>query len=115
MPVVTEQAGNTVIACLSGRVEGGVSAAEFQETLQEAITPTSQAMVLDFEHLDYISSAGLRAIAIVLNDTRRKGVRLLACQMTTPVRAVFEVSGFDQLIAVHQTRDQAFQAATEEK
>ena len=115
MPVAAEQEGNTVIAHLSGRVEGGTSATEFQEALQGAIGPTSQAMVLDFEHLDYISSAGLRAIAILLNDTRKRGVRLLACRMKAPVRAVFEVSGFDQLIRVHETRDQAFQAATEVK
>ena len=34
--------------------------------------------------------------------------------MTLPVRKVFEMSGFDQLIGVHESREEACQAAREE-
>ena len=114
MGITTEREGDTVIAQLSGRVEGGTSAAQFQEDLQNVISAGSQGMVLDFGELAYISSAGLRAIAIVLNNTRETGIRLEACEMTPPVRKVFEMSGFDQLIRVHESREEACRAAREE-
>ena len=114
MGVTTTREGDTVIAKLSGRVEGGTSATTFQDDLQNAISAGSQGMVLDFGELTYISSAGLRAIAIVFNSTKEIGIRLEACEMTLPVRKVFEMSGFDQLIGVHESREEACRAAREE-
>ena len=111
MTVNTEREGDTIIASLSGRVEGGTSAAEFQEDLQSLAGQEARAVVLDCRELAYISSSGLRAIAILLNDTEEQGMRLEACEMTLPVRKVFEMSGFDQLIGVHDTREEACRAA----
>ena len=42
------------------------------------------------------------------------GIRLEACEMTLPVRKVFEMSGFDQLIGVHESREEACRAVREE-
>ena len=50
MGVTTTREGDTVIAKLSGRVEGGTSATTFQEDLQNAISAGSQGMVLDLRN-----------------------------------------------------------------
>ena len=110
MEIKTDREGTTVIARLSGRVEGGTVAQQFQEELQQAINPGDQRVVLDCQELAYISSAGLRAIAIVLNHAQETGVQMDACTMTPPVRKVFEMSGFDQLMGVHETLEEARRA-----
>ena len=111
MEVNTEREGDTIIASLSGRVEGGTSATQFQEDLQAIAAQAPPAVVLDCRELAYISSSGLRAIAILLNETEGNGGRLEACEMTLPVRKVFEMSGFDQLSGVHETLEEACRAA----
>ena len=107
----TEREGQTIIVSVKGRIEGGSSATQFQEELQQAIGQDDRGMVLDCQELAYISSAGLRAIAIVINRVQDAGIRLEACRMNPPVRKVFEISGFDQLIGVHETREEACRAA----
>ena len=107
MEVTIQRDGTIVIAHIDGRVEGGTSATAFQESLQEAIEADDQGMILECSHLDYISSAGIRAIAIVLNDTKARGMTLDACQLTPPVRKVFDVIGFNQLMSIHETLEEA--------
>ena len=50
---------------LSVRVEGridGANARQFEEAVRTAIEDGDRAVILDFEQLVYISSAGLRAV-----------------------------------------------------
>ena len=78
MEINTERDGATLIARTVGRVDG-TNAAEFQDALKNVIAPEDQAVILDFEDLSYISSAGLRVILLTAKDMRTANVKLAVC------------------------------------
>ncbi len=115
MEITAKRDGTTLVASLNGRIEGGSSAAGLHEDLKQAVGPEDQALVLDCADLSYISSAGLRIVAITINEARARGMGLAACAMIPPVKSVFEISGFNQLIDLHDTLDGALAAMRNRK
>ena len=102
----------TVIARAEGRIDSG-SAQEFQAALENVIQPEDKALVIDFEHVSYISSAGMRVILLTAKTLQRQGGQLALCSLTEPIREVFKISGFDNIIAIHETRADATAAVSQ--
>ncbi len=111
MAINIERDGGTVIAKIDGRLDGA-NAQEFQGDLTGAIEDSDRAVILDFENLSYISSAGLRVILITAKALRRQDAELAVCSLSDPIREVFEISGFDQIIPVRDTQADAIAAIT---
>jgi anti-anti-sigma factor len=109
MEVNAERAGATLIAKTGGRVDG-TNATEFQDALKDVIASDDQAVILDFEELSYISSAGLRVILLTAKDMRTANVKFAVCSLSQSVRDVFTISGFDQIIDIHDDQQTALSA-----
>ena len=107
MDVSVARNGSMVIASVEGRLEGPGMADTLLHSLDDAFAPEDSSLIVDLEAVTYISSAGLRIIAIMLNRTRRAGAQLLVCGCSASVREVFSTSGFDQLVRVMGTLDDA--------
>ena len=102
----------TLIAKLDGRLEGR-SSLSLQKTLEEEIKPTDKALILNMENLSYISSSGLRVVAIMFNRSKATGMRLAICSMSDSITKVFTISGFHMLIPVFDTQEEARASVTE--
>ena len=109
MAINIERDGGTVIAKIDGRLDGA-NAQEFQGDLTDSIEAGDRAVILDFENLSYISSAGLRVILITAKALRRQNAELAVCSLSDPIREVFEISGFDQIIPVRDSQAEAIAA-----
>ena len=59
--------------------------------------------MLDFDELDYISSAGLRVVLNAAKVFREIEFSFAACNMQDHVREVFEISGFDSFISIYDS------------
>ena len=101
--------GATLIATTEGRIDG-TNASQFQRALEDAIDENDRAVIMDLVNLTYISSAGLRAILLTAKSLRGRDATLAVCSLTGPVREVFHISGFDQIIPVHDSRNKAIAA-----
>ena len=110
MQVTIEIKNGAAIARLSGRIAGGLEAARLEEQLLGALRDGAGAVVLDCRDLAYISSAGLRAILILVRRGEEQGVALAAFGMTAEVRQVLSISGFDRLVDIHETLEEALAA-----
>ena len=108
MEIKVERENGTLIAQVEGRVDSA-NAREFEQVLTEAIGD-AQAVIVDFEGLSYISSTGLRVILLVAEVLRNRAARLALCSLSVPIREVFEISGFDKIIPIHGSRDEALAA-----
>jgi len=106
MELTAERSGATLIAKTDGRVDG-TNATEFQDALKGAVDPADKAVILDFEDLTYISSAGLRVILLTAKDMRTANVKFAVCSLSQSVRDVFTISGFDQIIDIHPDKQTA--------
>ena len=110
MDIQTERKDGTLIAKAEGRIDG-VNARDFEEALKAAISADDNTVVMDLEGLSYISSAGLRVILLIAKTLRKRNAELMLCSLSDPIREVFEISGFDKIIPVHASREQAIAAA----
>ncbi len=106
MDIKTERNNGTLIAKAEGRIDG-VNARDFEEAMKAAIGDDDNTVIIDLEGLSYISSAGLRVILLIAKTLRKRNAELVLCSLSDSIREVFEISGFDKIIPVHASREEA--------
>jgi len=111
MDVKDEKLANALVVAPSGRLDSNTSSA-FEEHLLARIDG-SGPIVIDFDGLDYISSAGLRVLLMAWKKGRQNSARIALCAMKPQVREVFEISGFLSMFTVCDDRAQAVAKVTE--
>ena len=110
MEVNATREGSSLFVAVDGRVDG-TNAAEFQDALQGVIGEEDKLVVLDLGALSYVSSAGLRVVLLVAKELQRQSAKLAVCSLSDTVKEVFTISGFDKIIPVHGTRQEAIEAS----
>ncbi len=105
----TETSGDSVVVIPAGRIDGS-TASPFQEALLKLIDEGTGAIVVDFEQIDYISSAGLRVLLLAAKRLQAGGRRIVLCALRDPIAEVFKISGFNEILAIHATRQDAVNA-----
>jgi anti-anti-sigma factor len=109
MNISQERQGDTLIVAAAGRVDGSNSQ-EFQQAIEGVIDDNDRAVVLQLKQLSYISSSGLRVMLMVARMLQKRGTKFALCELTESIREVFEISGFDRIISVHDTESAAVAA-----
>ena len=106
MDVTTERRDSVLSARVGGRIDGA-NAYEFEETIRGVIEESDRAVIMDFETLSYISSAGLRAVLMTAKELQKRDAAFALCSLSDQIREIFTVSGFDKIIAIYPTRVEA--------
>ena len=106
MEFAQEQAGDVVIAKLTGRLDSG-SAQAAEESLTQLLAGGTPHIVVDLSKLEYISSAGLRVLLVVAKKIQQAQGKLVLFGLVPNVREVFSISGFDKIFSI---RDDAASA-----
>ena len=99
MNLESTQLENATVISVSGRLD--VSSAPLLENrCAELVKQGVADLILDFEKLEYISSAGLRAIVSTGKTVQKSGGRLIVSGAKRSVKEVFEVSGFSAIFTM---------------
>ena len=106
MDVTTERQDGVLSAQVGGRIDSS-NAAEFEEAIRTAIEESDRAVIMDFEKLVYISSAGLRAVLLTAKFLGERNAKFALCSLADEIREIFEISGFDKIIAIHSSKAEA--------
>ena len=93
---------NIIIVRPIGRLDSTTSP-EFEQCLADYLKSPEGHLLLDFDDLDYISSAGLRVVLNAAKVFREVKWQFAACCMQDHVREVFEISGFDSFVSIYDT------------
>lgn len=93
---------DTVIIKPIGRLDS-MTSPEFEKNMEEYLKTPRCNLLLDFDELDYISSAGLRVVLNVAKVYREASWQFAACNMQDHVREVFEISGFDSFVTIYES------------
>ena len=101
-----ERIQGILIAIILGRIDSS-NADEFQKVLEAEINSADQALLLDFERVSYISSAGLRIGLVMAKQFNEPGKQFGLCSLSDPVREIIAASGFDEIISIYESRDAA--------
>lgn len=98
--------GETTIVSISGNLDTN-SAAEAENYLKEILDRGSRSILINCEHMDYVSSAGLRVFLSTLKQLGELGGSLKLSDLNDTVGEVFEISGFDTIFDVYKTEAEA--------
>ncbi len=67
-------------------------------------------VVVDFHQVSYISSTGLRTLLLAVRRAKRHGGDVKLCSLNPAVRKIFRMAGFDMILDIHDTEEQAVHA-----
>lgn len=104
MEIIKKNVGSSVVLAPVGRIEL-TTADPFRDQLMTALDGLSGggAVVIDCAHLDYVSSAGLRALMIASKSAKSRTQGLGVAAMQPVVREIFQISRFDLVIGCFDT------------
>lgn len=93
---------NATVISVSGRLYA-VTAPDYEKKIRELIDGGNRYFVVDFEKLDYISSAGLRALLLMAKLLKEKGGKMCLANVAGDVLSVFEMSGFTEIFKIEDS------------
>lgn len=92
---IAEEENLTVL--LDGRLDTS-TAPELEKAFKEVL-PGVTSLVLDFEKLDYVSSAGLRVLLSAQKTMTKQG-KMKLIHVNDTVMSVFELTGFSNILTI---------------
>jgi anti-anti-sigma factor len=106
MQIFTSKEKDNLVMEIQGRLDA-VTSAKLEQECQVLIDQGEKALVMDLGGVDYISSAGLRAILILARKLNGNGGQIRFCCLKGMVQEVFSISGFNSLFPVFPSLTEA--------
>ena len=97
MEVKKELQGTTLTVQISGRLDAS-NAAELTKELNTSLNGVKD-LILDFNGLEYVASAGLRVLLTAQKRMNKQG-SMKVKNISQEIREIFEVTGFDELLNI---------------
>ena len=97
--VTQEMQSGWCVVAVRGRADAE-AADELEDVLKTALKQNSK-VATDFSGLDYISSAGLRAVLQAARAAEALEAEFAVCRLSPPVKKVFDMSRMHQILRVH--------------
>ena len=97
MTIIRNQNGTNLEIALEGRLDT-VTAPDFETEMAGALKGVTD-VTLDFAQLEYIASAGLRAL-LMIHDTLNGAGSLKIVNANELIKEVFDVTGFNRILVI---------------
>jgi len=94
------------------RMEGSLdtqTSPEAQTQITQLIDQGATKIVINFEELDYVSSAGLRILLTTAKQLKGNGGELRICGLNGDVQEAFKFAGFHMILTVKKTESEALE------
>lgn len=109
MDLREEKSGDVLVVSVSDRLDS-VTSPEFERRILSFIERGDSRILLDFEKLDYMNSAGLKAILLAAKKLAPLKGKLVLTGLASNVYSVFEITGFHKLFTIRDDRTQGMEA-----
>lgn len=106
MNIFESRQKDIVVLAVYGKLDAATSSA-FDEKLLHLLEKGEKNFLIDFAHLDYISSAALRLLLLLARNATASGGKVAFTSLQNAVREVFEISGFTKIFPVYASQDEA--------
>jgi anti-sigma B factor antagonist len=106
MDIVGEKQNGIYIFTVSGRLDSNTSP-DFETRLLGVIKDGDKNFVMNFEGVDYISSAGLRVLLKASKILQNSAGKIVLCGLKDYIKEVFEIAGFVTIFPIVSTVDSA--------
>ena len=106
MEMTETKRGDIVVLSISGRVDAS-NAGSVEEKLLSLIARGDRRILVDGADLDYISSAGLRALLVAAKRLRNDGGRMGLCALQDYVKEILDMVNLTAVLEVYATQKDA--------
>ena len=110
MELAEMQKDGVLIVEPHGRIDS-VGSIAFGERLSEAVHSGSHHLLIDLQHILYISSAGFRSLLIAHKLVHEVQGKLVLCGMSSEVRRLFDIGTFSDIFTICASRDEGITIA----
>ena len=83
--------GDAIVQILLEGSLDSLSAPQFDDYIAEHVSPSTQLVVLNMKHLEYISSAGIRSVFKLVKQLKANGSRVGVANRQPQITKVFEI------------------------
>ncbi|HXS95347.1 MAG TPA: STAS domain-containing protein [Candidatus Limnocylindrales bacterium] len=87
------------VVSVSGRADA--ETADLLENSLRAAVEAHPKVAADLSRLDYISSAGIRAVLQAARAAQGRDTEFAVCSLSPPARKVFDMSGLHHVLKIH--------------
>jgi len=105
MELIFENNDRYLLVKVQGKLDT-TTAEAFQQQIIDNLKNSSN-LIIDFSDLEYISSAGLRAILVIGKHMAKNNFKLALFGLKDTVLEIFKISGFYDMLSVFETYEQA--------
>ncbi len=106
MQISVKTTNEVKVLTFEGRLDTGTSP-DAQQRLTRLIEEGENRFLVNFEKLDYISSAGLRVLLAAAKQLKGIDGELRICSLNEVVGEVFDISGFTTIFKVCGSESEA--------
>lgn len=100
MDISVKELKRVSILTVSGRVDSS-TAPDFDKALQSLINANRSQIVVDMKDVEYLSSAGLRALVAALKAAKSGGGDVRIAQPSRRVREVIDLAGLNSVFTIY--------------
>ena len=109
MKISVTESGDVQILSFQGNLDTNTSP-DAENEINGLIDTGAQKLLVNFENLAYISSAGLRILLATAKKLKASQGDLKICCLNETVQEVFDISGFATILSVSKTEEEALGA-----
>jgi anti-anti-sigma factor len=102
LEISEQRQGDVVVLGPMGRINNDTSP-EFQTRLLNCVGAPQARVLVDLSGVDYISSAGLRALMMASKQSKVGNGRLAVAGLNSIVKEIFTISRFSYVVAVYDS------------
>jgi len=102
----TDNTQNVSIMQVKGRIDSD-TAPELDSALSNLLNSNRNKIVLNLQAVDYLSSAGLRALVKALKDAQKSGGDLRLVSVSEPIEIILRTVGMMQMFKLFSTSEEA--------
>jgi len=99
MKIEVKQEGEIFVVELEGRMDTNTSP-EFQKEMETYYSKEGFKMILDFDQLDFVSSAGLRVLLLIQKKSKALNGSLVIKNVKPEIQEVFDMTGFSDILTI---------------
>ena len=114
LEVNLEEVEKNIILRLNGRIDAA-SSAILEKKINRLVEDNHIVLLLDFAMVEYLSSAGMRLLLSTTKNLAAKEGRLIIFNITDDVFEVIKMAGFERILNICKTEQEALQFIPKKK
>lgn len=106
LSIDTDNKQSVSVMKVKGRLDSDTTP-EFEHALSQLLDDNRNKIVLNLQSVEFLSSAGLRAMVKALKDAQKSGGDLRLASVSAPIEVILRTVGMMQMFKMFSTSEEA--------